>query len=186
MTAINSKIRMDLPSAPSTNNPEAFNELLIVYNALRVLHAQTSRLLGQESLTSDELQSLDGLQEFYTIGNFSRLPVRAASAITAGRFVETTGKTGEIFNVRHVSSFTSHPAYGFCYLGLVLEDLAVGKVGFCYTAPSIISGFSGLTPGQLYVTNTSGQLAVPTNFAQNLYVGLALSASDIRLGAVNY
>lgn len=173
---LNSPIRVDLGSMPATEDQETFDELLILYRSIRQLHATISEQVAVAP-TSVEQVADAALLSYYTVNNKSRLLAIAEVDVFAMQPVVGRMVSGQ-FKVRTVTSSTVDP-----FVGIVVRDAKAGEPVLVYTEPSVVSGFSGLTPGnRCFMTAAK---TVTTTFASaflNSYViGVALSASDIRL-----
>lgn len=187
MSTINSPIRMDLPLAPSIDEPELFNELLTVYSAMRALHAASSTALVLEAASDEEIQAAE-LLTFYTLNNQARIIATAGEAITAGKFVEAYDVSGALY-VRK-TRFHSGAPYSTNCLGVTVSDAAAGDKIVIYVKPAIIVGFSGLTPGVPYYTYDDGQftnltlfpvVGAPTLFTGGNLCGIALNTTTMML-----
>lgn len=173
---LNSPIRIDLGVMPASEDQETFDELLILYRAIRQLHAVVSEEIP--TIPTNPAQAAGAeLLKYYTINNKARLIAIAEVDVFAmqpvvGRMVS------DVFKVRTITSHSVDP-----FVGIVAKDALAGEPVIVYTEPSVVSGFSGLTPGNRCFMTASK--TVTTTFASaflNSYViGVALSDSDIRL-----
>jgi len=158
-----------------------FNELLTLYSAIHALHSALGQITDVE--TDPTLGSGDLLQDF-TAFNLAKLTAKAASDITAGRFLELF-VSGGVFYVRHVVVTASSQSYGVC--GISLEDVPAGGIVTILTEPTIVPGFSGLTPGYIYYAYDGGTFTTQSyaDFSGVIKhlpeCGVAVSPTHLRL-----
>lgn len=184
--SINSPIRLDLPTAPSLEKSDLFNELLVTYNSIRALHLAATEAFGLIDITQEALENAT-LTSFYGANRLSRLIVKAGAAIIAGRFLEVYEVGGEL-KCRHTRC-ASASAVSLHSIGVSLSDVAVNDFAVVQTMPSIIPGYSGLIPGTPYffyddgtfTTDPSPVTADGLSVVRVRQVGFAVSSSEMLI-----
>lgn len=188
MSALNSKYRLDLPVAPvAQKDPSLFNELLALYSGLRIIHGTLAGLFDVSVRTQEEHAAADA-EDKYLINGITKLILPVGENILAGRFLELYYSGG--WKVKHTNITGSYLYAGV--LGLSLEDRLVGEYAEVITSPAILSGFSGLAPGQTYYAYTNGQfIDEPFALRPGVYAnvdlipcGIAISPTKMRLISV--
>lgn len=183
---INSPIRLDLPTAPSLDKDDLFNELLITYNSIRALHLAATEAFGIVDITQETLENAT-LTSFYGANRLSRLVIKAGAPILAGRFLEVYESGGEL-KCRHTRC-ASASSVSLHSIGVSLADVAINEFAVVQTMPSIIPGYSGLIPGTPYFFYNDGTFTTdPTpitadglSVVRTRQVGFAVSSSDMLI-----
>lgn len=185
MSSVNSKYRLDLPVAPGAQKDASlFNELLAMYSGLRIIHGTLAGLFDVSARTQEEHAAAEA-EDKYLINGITKVIVQAGEAILAGRFLELYYSGG--WKIKHTNITGSYLYAGV--LGLSLENRAAGEYAEVITSPAILSGFSGLVPGQQYYAYTNGQFVdvpgVPrpggSGNVDLIPCGVAVSPTKLRL-----
>lgn len=183
--AINSPIRLELPSAPGIKSPSMFNELLTVYDATRKLQEALTVYLPSDAPSAISFEVPDN-SAYYAVNKGARLIFKAGATILAGRFLEPYVSGSEIL-VRHTRHRTG--AISPYSLGLSLEDKSAGEFVTIHTYPSIIGGFSGLQ-AVLYYLYDDGQFSEwqnspyvdnPADSANSQFCAFGVSPSQLLI-----
>lgn len=171
-----STVNVPLPTQPSSQNPEVFTELLTVYRAIRQLHFQIGSLAI--SLPGDVSGVADAdMLEYYTHTSGAVIKLIAEVDIAANRFVTAKLVGSDVL--------ANLPATLLGVIGYTYTGALAGQTCRIYTQPALLDGLSGLTPGEFYSVNSSGELFLPTGMPTNS-IGIALSSTVLRLKTPPY
>lgn len=150
--AINSPIKLDLPVAPTVQEPALFNELLVAYRATRALHAAATQYYGVGTLSGQDLSSLS-LTSLYLVNNLAKLTCIASEAITPGKFLGLT-VSGGVFYAKHFRWRLGERSTS-C-IGIATQAAAAGEGVTVFTEGCVIEGYSGLTANTPYYAYDDG------------------------------
>lgn len=174
---LNSAIRIDLGVMPQIENPEAFEELRVMYRCIRQLHIEASANLEPLPTSVSELTTED-LLGLYKLNEKARIAAVAESAILIGEPL-VCRYAGDQLLVRTITSFSADP-----FIGIAANSCGIGDLAVVYTEPSAIGGFAGLTPGErCYMTASKTMTTTLASSVNNLIVGVALTDSVVLLKA---
>jgi hypothetical protein len=184
---LDSSINLGLSLLPdySGEDRSLFNELVRIYNALRILQSATDIALGDGNVDTTQPE----VDASFVFGSNSRFYAQYAETCNYGDIIHING-SGQIVKAQGLTSGSPLKAHGFC--SDIAGSVGAGSVGEVKRAGLIAA--SGLTPGLTYALATNGQIvdfyaydaayksSHPTGPTYTLYlqeVGIALSATRL-------
>ena len=147
-------VRSGLPDLPSVPDPQLQALVVPIYQAVNGLAKQVSDLTGATIVQGDALQN-SGIADGYQVGGINSLVLEAAVAIGYGQLINLTGDTPTA-KVRLADVSLGRRAHGVC---VQPGGIAVGKRGRVRLSSGLLTGFSGITPGNMYWQGNAGALS---------------------------
>lgn len=158
--SISSPIDLRLPQVPETDDPDMYQQLAKVYNAIRQLQLATTTLTGasqQDPNLWDQLKPTDTIKS----QNLNRAYYKSGENIAYGALINIYDLGGGVTGIRNAdaSSANIKPAHGYCNTSGGIVSGSYGEVilgnGLCVAIGSMIIGstyYLAATPGGL-ITN---------------------------------
>lgn len=174
------ELSMDLGLAfiPETANPIIFQELYVVYNAIKILAATLDSYTGV--LTPDEeLWPTVGTNNIFS-QNANRIYVPFSETVTAGQLVTLYNNAGQLTAKLCGGVTWAGDCRGYMSLANTVSPGNYGQVTLFGLHPLV----SGLTPGTIYYSSntTAGSITstVPISSGENKQpIGFALSTGQL-------
>lgn len=147
-------VRSGLPDLPSIPDPTLQSVMVPVYQAVNGLAKQVSDLTGTTIVQGDALQN-GGIADNYQVDKINCLVLEASVAIGYGQLVNLTADTPTA-KLRLADVSLGRRAHGVC---VQPGGIAVGQRGRVRLSSGLLTGFSGITPGNMYWQGNAGALS---------------------------
>lgn len=173
------RVSTGLPDLPSLPDPMLNSALVPVYQAVNSLAKRVSDETGLTQVQGSELQ-LGSATAIYSSDRLANLVLTAGVAIAYGQLVNFDGTTPET-RLRLADKASNLRAHAVC---LEPGGIAAGSKGRVRCLPGLLTGVSGIVPGNMYWIGNGGGFFTSYSggaFPQPVAVGISTTALYVAL-----